>query len=282
MFHFKAKRKFTLPKILALIGLAMLVVLGLSGPLNAQTFTQGYGAEGVLQKGMIVRLKEGDASKVQAVSKEQMEAMHGIIVDPNDAAVTLSGDGEKVFVATRGRYEVLVSTEGGAIKEGDFITVSSLNGVGMKAGTTQPVIIARATEAFDGSGPLVGTAAIKDSSGGSHEVRLSRITADINVGRNPLLKSEEPNLPGFLRQASEAIAGKPVNAVRVYIGMTIFLVTTIVSGSLLYGGVRSGIISIGRNPLSKKQIIRGMVQVVIAGLTIFIIGVFAVYLLLKL
>lgn len=282
MSHSRIRQKFSPSRILALVALALLVVLSLSGPLNAQTFTQGYGVDGVLQKGMIVRLKEGDSSKVQAVSKDQMETMHGIVVDPNDAAVTLSGGGEKVFVATRGRYEVLVSTEGGAIKEGDFITVSSLKGVGMKVGTSQPIVIARATESFDGSGPVVGAAKIKDSGGGEHDIRLGRVMADINIGRNPLLKSEEPNLPGFLRQASEAIAGKPVNAARVYIGMTIFIITTIVAGSLLYGGVRSGIISIGRNPLSKKQIIRGMMQVVVAGLTIFIIGVFAVYLLLKL
>jgi hypothetical protein len=144
------------------------------------------------------------------------------------------------------------------------------------------VVIARATQGFDGSSLAIGAASVKDSAGGGHDVKLGRIKADINIGRNPLLKSEDPNLPGFLREAAESIAGKPVHAVRVYIGMTIFFITTIVAGSLLYGGIRSGIISIGRNPLSRKQIIRGMVQVIVAGLTIFILGVFAVYLLLKL
>lgn len=280
----KPKIKQTLPltRILALLGLALLVVLGITGPLAAQTFTQGYGVEGKVQKGMIVQLKDGDASKVQALSKEQMDKMHGVVVDPNDAAVTLSTDGEKVFVATRGRYEILVSTENGPIKAGDPITVSALNGVGMKAGEVQPLIIGRATEDFDGNGRLAGTAAVRDSNGGSREVRLGRIKSDIDVGRNPLLKSEDPNLPEFLREASEAIAGKKVDAVRVYIGMVIFFVTTIVSGSLLYAGIRSGIISMGRNPLSKKLIIRGMLQVIVAGLIIFILGIFAVYLLLKL
>lgn len=278
----KIRQKVSVPRTLALAALAALVVLGLTGPLMAQTFTQGYGVEGTIQKGMIVRLKEGDTSKVQAVSKEQMEAMHGIVVDPNDAAVTLSGGGEKVFVATRGRYEVLVSTENGGVKEGDFITVSALNGVGMKAGAAQPLIIAKATEGFDGSSQVAGTAKIKDSSGGEHEVQLGRVLADINIGRNPLLKSEDPNLPDFLREAAESVAGKQVDAVRVYVSMSIFFITTIVAGSVLYGGVKSGIISIGRNPLSKKQIIRGMLQVVIAGLIIFILGVFAVYLILKL
>ncbi|HTE22668.1 MAG TPA: hypothetical protein VK674_06530 [Candidatus Limnocylindria bacterium] len=269
-------------RLVALALLIVLLFLGLTGPLYAQTFTQGYGVEGKVQKGMIVRLKEGDTTKVQAVSREQMDKMHGVVVNPNDAAVTLSGEGEKVFVATRGRQEVLVSTENGGLKEGDLITVSALSGVGMKAGAVQPLIIGRATEAFDGSSQVVGTARIKDSSGGEREVRLGRVEAEINIGKNPLLKSEEPNMPEFLRRVSEAVAGKPVDAVRVYLGMVVFFITTIVSGSLLYGGVRSGLISIGRNPLSKKLIIRGMLQVIVAGLIIFILGVFAVYLLLKL
>jgi hypothetical protein len=276
------KEKLSLHKILALIGLALLVMLGLGGPIMAQTFTQGYGVDGKVQTGMIVRLKEGDTTKVQAVSKDQMDKMHGIVVNPNDAAVTLSGDGQKVFVATRGRYEILVSTENGPLKEGDFITVSALKGVGMKAGTVEPLIIGRATTAFDGTSKVGGSAKIKDSTGGDHDVKLGRVMAEINIGKNPLLKSEDPNLPEFLEKASEAIAGKKVDAVRVYIALFVFFITTIVSGSLLYGGVRSGIISMGRNPLSKKLIIRGMMQVVVAGLIIFILGIFAVYLLLKL
>ena len=278
----KIKNFISIQRILALAALLGLIFIGLASPLSAQSFTQGYGSDGTLQKGIIVRLKEGDTTKVQAVSKDQMDKMHGVIVNPNDAAVTLSGDGEKVFVATRGRQEVLVSTENGAIKEGDFITLSALGGVGMKAGTTQALIIGRATEAFDGTGQLIGSASVKDSNGGDHEVKLGRIDIDINIGRNPWLKSEEPNLPDALRRASEAIAGKPVQAVRVYISMVVFFLATVVSASLLYGGVRSGLISIGRNPLSKKLIIRGMLQVIVAGLIIFILGIFAVYLLLKL
>jgi len=51
---------------------------------------------------------------------------------------------------------------------------------------------------------------------------------------------------------------------------------------VMYSGIRSGMIAVGRNPLSKKSIIRSLIQTVIAGLIIFLAGVFAVYLLLKL
>jgi hypothetical protein len=50
---------------------------------------------------------------------------------------------------------------------------------------------------------------------------------------------------------------------------------------MFYIGVRSGITAIGRNPLSKKDITKGLLQVILASMVVFIIGLFAVYLLLK-
>lgn len=279
----KIRELFFPQRVLALIALVCLIVLSYSGPLFAQAFTQGYGIDGALQRGMIVWLKEGDNTKAQALSPDEMEKMHGVVVNANDAAATLSDlSTEKVFVATQGRYEILVSSQNGDIREGDFITLSAIKGVGMKAGDTQAFVAGRALAGFDASSRAVSTTKIKDSDGVERDVRIGRVQAEINIGRNPLLKGKEANLPGFLQRASEAIAGKPVDANRVYIGMVVFMLTTIISGSLLYGGVRSGIISIGRNPFSKKMIIRGMFQVIITGLIIFILGIFGVYLLLKL
>jgi hypothetical protein len=51
---------------------------------------------------------------------------------------------------------------------------------------------------------------------------------------------------------------------------------------ILYSGVRNTLISIGRNPLSKKTIYKGLIQIILMGLIIFITGLFGVYLLLKL
>lgn len=51
---------------------------------------------------------------------------------------------------------------------------------------------------------------------------------------------------------------------------------------LLYAGVRNAIISIGRNPMSRKSIVKALIQVILTSLLILIIGLFAVYLLLKL
>jgi hypothetical protein len=279
----KIRNLISLPRLLAVLGLVFLVWLGTTGLLGAQTaFIQGYGTDQPLQLGLIVRLKADDTKKVSPLKMEEMDKMHGVVVNSNDAAVTLSSDGQKAFVATAGRYEVLVNSQNGDIKPGDYITQSAITGVGAAATEKESMVVGKALAAFDGSSVVVGTTKIKDSAGGERDVKMGRIMIDIGIARNPLMKGREPDLPQFLQRATEAIAGKPVAAVRVYIGLVVLALSAIVSGVLMYGGIRSGLTSMGRNPLGKKVIIRGMLQVIISGLIIFILGVFGVYLLLKL
>lgn len=275
------KTKITMSKMMSVIGLGFLIGLGVMAPIGAQTVTQGYGADEPLQRGMIVKLKKEDTTKVAALTIETIEEMHGVVVDSQDAPVTLSQEGQRFFVAKTGKFDVLVDTQNGPIQSGDFITISALTGIGMKASNKEPFIIGRALSSFDGSINAIGTSSIKDASGASRPVSIGRVSADISIARNPLLKAHEPSVPEFLRRASEALAGKQVPAVRIYIGLVIFAVSTVIAGSLLYSGVRSAIISIGRNPLSKKSILKGMFQVILTGLTIFLLGIFGVYLLLK-
>lgn len=281
MNNSKIRRILSTPRILAVLGLVLLILLGANSPLSAQTVTQGFGYDQPLQKGMIVQLKQEDATQVEPVTITTADQMFGVVVDANDAPVTLSPDGTKVFVAGDGRFDVLVSTQNGAIESGDYITASAVSGIGMKSDESAPVIIGRALEAFDGSANLISTTQISDSEGRTQDVALGRIMIEIGVSRNPLLKATEPNMPEFLRKASESIAGKPVTTARVWISVTLFVITSIVSAAVMYSGVRSAIIAIGRNPLSKKSIIRGMIQVVIVGITIFLLGVFGVYLILR-
>lgn len=281
MINTKIRRYLNMHRIAAFCALLFLVVLSVAHPLSAQSLTEGYSADQQLQRGMLIQFKKNDTTKVEPVSQSNIDQLHGVVVDANDAPVTLSAEGQKVFVATKGKYDVLVTNQNGSIAIGDFITVSALDGIGMKASEREPVIIGRALAAFDGKQNVIGTAELTDNTNTKQPVNIARLQVDVGVSRNPLLRATEPNLPGFLKKASEAIAGKPVSTTRVYIAVAVFVLSTVVSAVLMYGGIRSGIISIGRNPLSKKSIIRSMLQVVIVGITIFITGIFGVYLLLK-
>jgi hypothetical protein len=266
-------------RLLALLGLGLLVALSLAGPLSAQSVTQGYKSDQSLQRGMLVAVSLDDPAKVEALTSDSLDRAKGVVVQPNDSPVTLSSDDRKIFVASSGEFDVLVSDQNGKIKKGGYISISALEGIGMKAAATQTTVVGRATETFAGSGDTIGASVDKSDKA----YNIGRITAQIAIGSNPQANlANKSNVPQFLVNAGETVADKPVSSFRIYLSLALFLATIGVAGLMLYGGVRSSLIAIGRNPLSKRTITRGLFQVILMSLLIFITGTFGVYLLLKL
>lgn len=251
---------------------------------SSNQVTQGYGTTQPLQKGMIVKLVDNDATKVEALTTATISKLLGVVVAANDAAFALANNGNngQVFVATTGNYDVLVSNQNGPIKSGDYITISALAGIGMKVDTTESAVLGRATASFDGSSNVSGTATLKDATGAQVKVSIGRIPVEINVGHNPLQQTGEKIVPAFLQAAAQYVSNKPVAATRIYLGLFILIATSMLSGGMLYSGIRGGLIAIGRNPMAKKSIIGGIIRVVLSGVIVFVIGIFGVYLLLRL
>jgi hypothetical protein len=251
----------------------------------SQPVTQAYGTAGALRRGMIVQLDAQDPSKVVPLETANASDMHGVVVEANDAALTLSSDeaSRQVYVATYGRYDVLVSDQNGAIKKGSYISISSLNGIGMKADGKPPIVLGKAMEDFSGSSQVIGTASLKDKTGKNVQVSLGMISVDMVITHNPLqVQAQSSGITGYLQNISSGVAGKTVAPARLYLSIFILFVTSLVAGSIMYGGVRSSIVSIGRNPLARKSITRSLAQVIVTSIIIFILGIFGVYLLLKL
>ena len=259
-----------------------LIIISVSFPAAAQNVTPGYASDAVLQRGTVVSLDAEDTAKVVPANRENQERIHGVVVGANDSTFTLSEENEKTFVATVGRFEALVNTEAGIIQPGDFLTVSSISGIVKKAGEFDAFSIGKAIEGFDGNANNISSAQIEDSLGNVNNVQIGRIFVDVSVGTNPLLRPADSSLPEFLERATEAIAGKQVSAVRVYISIFILMAAGAIAGSLLYSGIRSSVISIGRNPLSKESITKSLLQIILTSIIIFLIGLFGVYLLLRL
>ncbi len=278
----KKSLKLSIKRVAAFFGLLSLVILASSSIALAQSVTQGYSSDKVLQRGTFVALSVDDSSKVEAVNRENQDRVQGVIVAPNDATFTLSVDLEKTFVATIGRFDGLVSTEAGVIQPGDFLTISSISGIVAKATSTDAHVVGKAIEGFDGDINEISTTELRNSVGEVQSVSIGRVLVDVSVGSNPLFQPTESSLPSFLEKATEAIAGKPVSPVRVYVGLVILIIASMLAGSLLYSGIRSSVISIGRNPLSRKSVTKSMMQIILTALIIFLIGLFAVYLLLRL
>jgi hypothetical protein len=246
---------------------------------------QGYGAEKSLDDGTIVQLTGKDADQVKVAAQSDLQNMFGVTVNPTQLSLRLSNGKFKheVFVAVSGTYNVLVSTQGGEIKSGDYVTLSSINGVAMKAGTEEKTVFGRAGAPFDGKDVTLATATLKDTAGGANKkVTLGSIPVTIDIRSNPNTKSTKVKVPSFLERVGLAVAEKEVSPIRIYLSMAIAAISLIAAIAVLYAGVRNSVISIGRNPMSKKSIFRALVEVILTSLLILIVGLFAVYLLLKL
>lgn len=247
---------------------------------------QSYASDKPLQVGTIVQLEgSGDKAKVSPSKFDKASQMYGVAVDPRSLPVTVSNSGLKneTFVAASGTYGALVSTQNGPIKTGDYVTISAVDGVAMLAQPEQKLVFGRAAANFDGKNNVVSTVTLKDSSGKDlNKVAIGSIPVVIDIRKNPNEKSTKTNLPQFLQRLGEAIAEKPVGPLRIYLSIAITGICIIAAIVILYSGIRSSIISIGRNPLSKKSIFRALLEIILTSLIVLIVGLFAVYLLLKL
>ena len=270
---------------------AILLVATLNAPVGAVSLgggsVQGYAAEAAISPGTVVKLDKKAGGVVQIVSQKQLQNMYGVVVDKADLPVTITNSGLKneTFVATSGTYNTLVNTQNGSIKTGDYVTLSSVDGVLMKAGTKdeQSTVFGRAQADFDGTGLVLSKTTLKDTNGKDNkEIALGSIPVTVNIQRNPVDKSTKINAPEFLQRIGKAIAEKEVSAIRIYISMGITAVSLVTALVVLYSGVRSSVISIGRNPMSKRSILRALLQIILTSLIILVVGLFAVYLLLKL
>lgn len=267
-----------------IIGVAITTVL----PVAAETYGGGsvssYAADAPIDTGTIVVLTGKDSNRVKVATQADVNNMFGVVVDKTQLPLSVTNEGieNETFVAVSGTYNVLVSSQEGSITAGDYLTLSSVHGIAMRAGEEEVTVFGRANGNFNDSSVSLGTTTLKDSNGGTKTVKIGSVPVTIDIKTNPNHKSTDVNAPEFLKRVGEAIADKEVNPIRIYIGVAIAVISLIAAIAVLYAGVRNGVISIGRNPMSKKSIFRALLEVILTAALILIIGLFAVYLLLKL
>jgi len=269
--------------------MAVAVLVGAPSVIAAASFgggnVQGYQSDAAIETGRIVQLTGKDSNRVKLATQKELQNMFGVTVDRNQLPFTITDEGaqNEVFVAVSGTYNVIVSTQNGPIAAGDYITMSSINGVAMKAGTKEKTVFGRANASFTSKDVILGKVTLKDTSGKENKtVSLGSVPVTIDIRSNPNDESTKVNVPDALQRVGKAIAEKEVSPIRIYLSMAITAISIIAAIAILYSGVRNGVISIGRNPMSKKSIFRALLEVILTSVVILIIGLFAVYLLLRL
>jgi hypothetical protein len=244
-----------------------MLALSISAPALA-SLSQGFATKTPIASGSLVSLDAKSSGSVLVADLNNINNLFGVVVPPASASISLSGSGSgQVQVVTSGTASVLVSTAGGDIKVGDYITVSAIAGVGQKVTDSSSKVVGTAQTDFNGSGEGVTKRSIEDASGKKKEVAIGQIPVVIGVSTYTSTDGKQNYVvPNWLQNLSNTLAGKDVSPIRIVIaGIILFIALTSVT-VLLYSAVRNSIISIGRNPLSKSSVLGGLMQVIgIAG-----------------
>lgn len=247
---------------------------------NASPIVQSFNAPSGVYPGMLVSADAHNPGSVIALTKKNIEYMLGVVVPVNNAQISItpsSGSSAQVLVAETGRYNVLVSSEGGSITTGEDLTMSSFEGVAKKASPSDQTSIGQAEGNFNGKTGVISEVKVKTGTGAQATYAIGSIPVDVHLSQNNQYIPSSSGLPQFVIQAAYTIAKKPVSPSRIYLGFIIIFAIILIVSTMFYSATRNGIISIGRNPLSRKSIAKGLTQTIIAGLFVFGIGIALVY-----
>lgn len=168
-------------------------------------------------------------------------------------------------VVTAGNVEVLVSSMNGDIKEGDFITSSTIPGVGMKARQT---------------GYVIGRA--RDGYSAADKKAVGTITISLNLHYSYSSEKTGDSLKDILNLSVLATYESP-SAVFKYVVAGFVILLSFILGVVSFGRVaNTGVEALGRNPLAGKMIQLGIVLNVLITLAIIIAGFGMAYLIIRL
>ncbi len=270
--------------LLILLGIALSIIpAAATSSTITGTVIQSYNAGPSVLPSMIVESQSKDKTIVTPLSSNDMDNMLGVVISSANATIVLAPQNpsaQQVLVAPSGRYNVLVSNQNGSINPGDYLTISNIPGVAMKADTVHSLVIGKAVNSFNGNN-RISTVSLKNSQNGSENVAVGRIVANVQLAPNPLYLKNSNSVLVFLTRAEYNVTNKPVSSLRTYLVAMVFLATILITIVVLYTGVRSSMIAIGRNPLAKSAISGGLVRTIFAGIIVFATGTATVYLILN-
>ena len=224
----------------------------------------------------LVSAGKGNDSTIERSSINHPDRLVGVVA--SDPLIALSDGGTGVQVVISGLTLALVSDIGGAVATGDKITISPIEGVGMKA-TDRTTIVG--TAQADLKTDQAETRTVTDKSGRKVTIRIGLVPVQIGVAFFAP-ESDKPTafVPSFLQEIANNLSGRDVSPIRVLVAALILLLLFVSVTVLLYSAVRSSIISIGRNPLSEAAVRKSLIQVLLTALGILLFAAGLIYIVL--
>ncbi len=179
----------------------------------------------------------------------------GVVVELDQDGIGLTGGPEStntVHVATDGEALVYVTDINGVPRAGDLLAPSPLRGILMKAVDGMSGVVGAALSDFDPAKSEKVT--VQGSASGTAQVAIININLDVKTS---VKGSRSAN---FLEKIGQVVVGRDVSALQVVIALLILLLLIVIEGTIIYASVDGYIKSLGRNPLARKSLLRGLLH----------------------
>lgn len=232
-----------------------------------------------ISAGALVSLASTTHPSVGPANTTNLKHLVGIASD--SSLLELSGAGKtSVPVVVDGTAQTLVSDMNGAIRVGDKITASPVNGIGMKA-TASGEVVGTAEEDFSSVQTIKQS--VRKLNGSTRTVIVGLLPVAVNVTFYSVPQSQgdlSNILPPFLQSLANNISGRQVAPLRVLIGGLALMLGFIAAMIMLYTSIRSNITSIGRNPMAQSALRKALVDVIFAAISVLAITMVTTYIVL--
>lgn len=189
--------------------------------------------------------------------------MYGVLTESPAVFLQNTDESASKPVMHIGKAYVLVSSINGNIKKNDFITTSTIAGVGQKANR---------------NGMILGTA-LQDYTNSNPKI-TGKILVSVNPHFNASFADTKTNVLEVLRNAGDPSTMTQLTSLR-YVIAAIIVLTTFTIGFIFFGRITSkGVEALGRNPLASRTIQINLVLNLILMVVIVAVGLGIGYLVL--
>ena len=242
---------------------------------SATQISQLHPSSEQFQEGSLLTLSPDDSQVLQLAHINSDRALLGVAGTTTNATVELGSDindRSGVLVVSSGNAYVLVTDLEGPVNKGDQIGLSRVEGVGGHIDElTNTYSIGTALADFESDDP-----AVRSVEADGQTINVGLLPVDIHIGASPASISYSSG-GSLLQYAGQLIIGREVGVTRVVLALAAFLGSIIAGSVLLFGAIRGGFVSLGRNPLASESITRQLVKISSFSILIVFLGVAVSY-----
>lgn len=243
-------------------------------PVEATGISKGFLTEDSIERGMVVSFADDSAEKVTKGTLSNESKIAGVTVSSTQSAIALSSPTSDIQVTSEGSVQVYVSDLEGKIKKGDYIGLSNIKGVGVKAGEVNRYVLGTVLEDVDFNSSQASSMDAMGANNENIESKIALASVMVNIRGNPM--GDEAEKP-FIVVMGENLVGKPVSLSRIIVSSLVVVIVFLIAGVLLLASIRGSFISIGRNPLAVKSIHGGLLRVSVTSGLILLAGLGVAY-----